>query len=71
MDVAEMKMLRWVQGVSRWDKIRNEEIRKRMMVTEIHRNIQEKRLGWYGHVWQREGDHVTKQVLRMEIPDRR
>ena len=71
MDVAEMKMLRWVQGVTRWDKIRNEEIQKRMKVTEIHRKIQEKRLGWYGHVSQRKGDHVTKQVLRMEILGRR
>ena len=67
MDIAEIKMLRWAQGVTRWDKIRNEEIQKRMRVTEIHRKIQEKRLGWYGNVWQREGDHVTKQVLKMEI----
>ena len=61
MDIAEMKMLRWVQGVIRWNKIRNEEIWKRMKVTEIHRKMQEKRLGWYGHVWQREGDHITKK----------
>ena len=71
MDIAEMKMLRWVQGVTRWDKIRNEEIQKRMKVTQIHRKIQEKRLGWYGHVWQRKLDHVTKQVLKMEILGRR
>ena len=26
MDVAQMKILRWAQGDTRWDKIRNEEI---------------------------------------------
>ena len=71
MNVAEMKMLRWAYGVTRLDKIRNENIRNEMKVTELHKKIQEKRLGWYGHLMRREEGHIGKRVLKMEVTGRR
>ena len=71
MDVAEMKMLRWACGHTRLDHIENEEIRRRVRVTEVHKKIQEKRLRWYGHVKRRDEDHVTRRTLEMELGGRR
>ena len=49
--VAEMCCLRKILGVSRIQRIRNEEIRKRLDIREsIMDKIVEKRLRWYGHV---------------------
>ena len=64
MDVAEMKMLRWMVGVTRRDQIRNEYIRGTVKVTEISKKIQESRLRWYGHLRRRVGeDHVGREVM--------
>ena len=71
MNVAEMKMLRWACGHTRLDHIRNEDIRRRVRVTEVHRKIQEKRLRWYGHVQRRAADHVTRRTLEMEVEGKR
>ena len=73
MDVAEMKMLRWMVGVTRRDQIRNEYIRGTVKVTEISKKIQESRLRWYGHLRRRVGeDHVAREVMEMEVQgDRR
>ena len=71
MDVAEMRMLRWACGVTKMDRITNQEIRNRTKVTEVHKKIQEKRLRWFGHVSRREESHITRRILEMEVEGRR
>ena len=53
LDVAEMTMLRWMSGVTKLDRIRNERIRGTAKVGEISKKVQEGRLKWYGHVLKR------------------
>ena len=58
LEVAEIRMLRWMCGVTKLDKIRNERIRGTTKVGEITYKIQERRLKWYGHVTRREEHYV-------------
>ena len=68
MDVAEMKMLRWMVGVTRRDRIRNVYIRGTVKVLEVSRKIQEARMRWYGHLRRRDGeDHVGRETMEMEV----
>jgi len=62
-----MKMLRWSCGRTKLDKIRNEDFRKRMKVTEISKKVQEKSLKWYGHVVRREDEHINHRVFDMKV----
>ena len=50
LEVAEMRMLRWMCGVTKLDKIRNERIRGTTKVGEITKKVQERRVKCYGHV---------------------
>ena len=71
LDVAEMRMLRWMCGVTRRDKIRNEVIRGTSKVREISDKIQESRLRWYGHVMRRDEQYIGRRVMEMDIQGRR
>ena len=71
LDVAEMRMLRWMSGVTKLDRIRNERIRGTTKVGEISKKVQESRLKWYGHVLRRENECVDKRVMEMEVPGKR
>ena len=62
-----MRILRWMSGVTKLDRIRNERIRGTTKVGEISKKVQESRLKWYGHVLRREG----KRVMAMEVPGKR
>ena len=72
MDVAEMRMLRWMVGVTRRDRVRNDYIRGTVKVTEISKKIQESRLRWYGYLRRRVGEeHVGREVMDMEVQGNR
>ena len=71
LDVAEMRMFRWMSGVSKLDRIRNERIRGTTKVGEISKKVQESRLKWYGHVLRREDECAGKRVTAMEVPRKR
>ena len=71
LEVAEMRMLRWMCGVTKLDKIRNERIRGTTKVGEITKKVQERRLKWYGHVMRREEHCVGRRAMEMKVQWRR
>ena len=71
IQVAEMKMLRWMCGVTRLDKIRNEYVRGSLGVRDVADKIQEKRLRWYGHVKRRPPEYIGNATLNLDIPGQR
>ncbi|VDP46451.1 unnamed protein product [Heligmosomoides polygyrus] len=46
--VKETKMLRWMAGVTRLDRVRNDSIRQRFGTTPTFEKMREARLRWYG-----------------------
>ena len=67
MNKTEMRMLRWIQGVSLREHNRNEEIRAAATVRPIATHLMQKRLRWYGHVSRRDDSHMTRTVLDMVV----
>ena len=53
MSVAEMRMLRWICGHTRRDRIRNDDIRERVGVAPIEEKLVQHRLRWFGHLQRR------------------
>ena len=67
MSVTEMRMLRWMCGKTRKDKIRNERIRGFLGITPIDDKIKERRLTWYGHVMRRPPVAPIRRCLDMQV----
>jgi hypothetical protein len=53
MSVAEMRMLRWICGHTRKDRIRNDDNRDKLRVTPIQEKLVRHRLRWFGHIQRR------------------
>ena len=68
---TEMKMLRWVQGKTRKDHIRNTTIRENAHVQPMNTFLTKKRLSWFGHVQRREEHNIAKYVLATQVPGSR
>ena len=71
LDVAEMRVFRWMSRVTKLDRIRNERIIGTTKVGEISKKVQESRSTWYEHVLRREDESVGKRVMAMEVPGKR
>ncbi|XP_055808172.1 uncharacterized protein LOC129876703 [Solanum dulcamara] len=65
MKVAEMRMLRWMCGHTRSDRIRNEAIRDKVGVASVEDKMREIRLRWYGHVKRRDTDTPVRRCERL------
>ncbi|KAM3306259.1 hypothetical protein P3S67_013129 [Capsicum chacoense] len=53
LKVAEMRMLHWMCGITRADRVRNEAIWDKVGVASVENKIWEGRLRWFGHVMRR------------------
>ena len=63
-------MLRFVMGVTRKDKIRNEHMRSTIKVERLGMKMREGRLRWYGHVMRRDQEYVGRKMMEMELPEK-
>ena len=48
-----MRMLRWICGHTRMDRVRNDDIRDRLEIAPIEEKLVQYRLRWLGHVQRR------------------
>ena len=48
-----MRMLRWIYGHTRIDRVRNDDIRDRLGVAPIEEKLVQHRLRWFDHVQRR------------------
>ena len=68
MNVLEMKCLRNLVGVSRMDRVRNEEVRRRAGIErELASRADQKVLRWFGYVERMDEYRMAKRVLMAEV----
>jgi hypothetical protein len=53
LSVAEMRMLRWIYGNIRRDRVRNDDMRKRLGVAPVEEKLVQHRLRWFGQIQRR------------------
>ena len=63
LQAAEMKVLRTIRGVTRMDRLRNEQIRSDLSVKPLLRDIEESKLRWYGHTKRMDDGRMAKRYL--------
>jgi hypothetical protein len=63
ISVAEMRMLRWICGHTRKDRIRNDDIRDKLRVAPIQEKLVQHRLRWFGHIQRRPPEALVRNNI--------
>jgi hypothetical protein len=60
-----MRMLRYICGHTRKDRVRNDDIRERLGVTLVEEKLVQHRLRWFGHMQRRPVEaSIRNEVIR-------
>ena len=65
MEEAEIKMLRFLLGVTRMNRIKNEFIRGTAHVRCSGGKVREARLRWFGHEQRRDSEYIRRKMMRL------
>ena len=65
---ADMKVIRMIQGVTRWDGKRYEDLYKQSNMLHIVQVINKNKLRWFGHVTEREEESTMRVVMKGKRP---
>ncbi|PKA62166.1 isoleucyl-tRNA synthetase [Apostasia shenzhenica] len=66
INIAKMRMVRWMCRYTRKDRMRNEYIRKKVGVAPIEDKLRESQLRWFGHINRRP---IEAPVRKIELLD--
>ena len=68
VNVLEMKYLRSLVGVSHMDRVRNEVVRRRVVIErELASRVDQRVLRWFGHVERMDKYRMARRVLMAEV----
>ena len=71
VNVLEMKYLRSLVGVSRMDRVRNEEVRRRAGIERELASLADQRvLRWFRHVKRMDEYRMARRVLMAKVSER-
>ena len=65
--VAEMRMIWWMCGYTRLDRIKNVMIRERVGVLPLEDKLRETRLRWFGHVKRRSASELVRMCKVLDL----
>jgi hypothetical protein len=72
LSVAEMRMLRWICGNTRRDRVRNDDIHESLEVAPVEEKLVQHRLRWFGHIQRRPAEApVCSGVIRRSGNEKR
>ena len=71
LQAADMRALRLIKGVTRFDRLRNDDIRREMGIESVLDFVERGQLRWYGHVRRMEENRFPRRFLEWTPEGRR